>query len=241
MGDARTTTVTATELKAMTKDGVEKYDFTAGETLRYWVKIKNTGLLPAMPKDVYLFFGPKGGPLQRVATIRTGWISPWGEETHTYDYVIPTSTPAGFYWIGAKTEEDTTTIVREIRVFEPAPPGMGRLDIKTNPSGATIYVDGVKVGVSPIMVDVDPGTHDIRVELSGYKVKEAFGAEVISEDTVRTSVGPDETKTVVITLEPSPVLWRSAMMWGLAGLALGAGVALLKKKRPEYIQREVRR
>jgi len=230
--------VTVAELKTMTPEGVEKSTFTAGEKVRYWIKVINTGFLPASPKDVYLYFGPKGGPLQRIATIRTGWIGgagPGGEEIHTYDYTIPAGTSTGFYWAGARTEEDTEAVIREIQIVEPAPPGMGRLDIKTSPSGATIYVDGKIVGKSPIMVDVSPGTHDIKVELSGYKIKEAVGAEVISEDTVRADVGLGEVKTVVVTLEPTAALWKSAWFWGLAGLGVGAVLAV--RKKPEYVRR----
>jgi len=234
-------TVTVAELKPMTPEGVDKFTFTAGEKVRYWIKVINTGFFPASPKDVYLLFGPKGGPLRRIATIRTGWIGgagPGGEEIHTYDYTIPTSTSPGYYWIGARTEEDTEAVVREIQIAEPVPPGVSRLDIKTLPSGATIYVDGKKVGTSPIMVDVVPGTHDIKIELSGYKVEEAVGAEVISEDTVRATVSMEEVKTVVVSLKPikpTAELWKSAWFWGLAGLGVGAVLAV--KKKPEYVRR----
>jgi len=230
-------TVTVAEIRTMTPEGVEKSVFTAGEKLRYWIKVVNTGFLPATPKDVYLYFGVKGGTLQRIATIRTGWIGgagPGGEEIHTYDYEIPSSTSPGFYWVGARTEEDTSAVIREIQVTEPPTPGTGRLDISTKPSGATIYVDGQIVGRSPVLVDVSPGSHDIKVELSGYKIKEAVGAEVISEDTVRASVNLGEVKTVVISLEPKTSLLRSAWTWGLLGIGLGAMLAL--KKKPEYVK-----
>ena len=231
-------TVTVAELEILTSQGVKKSTFTAGEKIKYWIRVINTGFLPASPKDVYLYFGPRGGPLQRIATIRTGWIGgagPGGEETHEYIYTIPESTPAGFYWAGARTEEDTEAVIREIKIVEPPAPGKGRLDIKTSPSGAIIYVDGKLVGTSPRIVDVDPGTHDIKVVLEGYKIKEATGAEVISEDTVRADVGLGEVKTVVVTLEPTAALWKSAWFWGLMGLGVGAILAI--KKKPEYVRK----
>jgi hypothetical protein len=230
-------TVIVSDLKTMTPQGIEKSTFSAGETIRIWMRVVNTGFLPAAPKTVYVYWG-QGNTARLIGSFRTGWIGgagPGGEEIHTYDYKIPEATPTGVYFVGARTEEQDEMIIRTIQVVEPVSPTMGRLDIKTQPSGAKIYVDGQYAGVAPVMVDVKPGTHDIRVELEDYKVKDAQGADVISDDTVRASVNAGEVKTVVITLEPSKPIWKSAWFWGLMGI--GAGAVIAMKKRPEYVRR----
>jgi hypothetical protein len=45
----------------------------------------------------------------------------------------------------------------------------GKMDILTSPAGATITVDGVSEGMSPIEgLSVDAGTHSVSIYLSGY-------------------------------------------------------------------------
>jgi hypothetical protein len=45
---------------------------------------------------------------------------------------------------------------------------IARLIISTEPSGATIFVNGVSFGQSPVNVPVDMGVHTVRTELEGY-------------------------------------------------------------------------
>ncbi len=50
------------------------------------------------------------------------------------------------------------------------PPVPGALEVRTEPGGATLYVDGDKSGVTPLSVkDLKVGMHRIRLELSGYQ------------------------------------------------------------------------
>jgi len=48
-------------------------------------------------------------------------------------------------------------------------PSRGRLTITTEPSGAMVYVDDRRIGKSPTRTEVNYGTHQIRVDLSGHK------------------------------------------------------------------------
>jgi hypothetical protein len=53
---------------------------------------------------------------------------------------------------------------------KPAEAKTGALDIDTRPRGATIVLDGKTLGVTPLEVAaVAAGSHELRVELSGYK------------------------------------------------------------------------
>ena len=44
-----------------------------------------------------------------------------------------------------------------------------RLYVRTNPPGATVYVDDIKVGVSNGLFEVAPGRHAVRLEREGYQ------------------------------------------------------------------------
>lgn len=50
-----------------------------------------------------------------------------------------------------------------------APPATGRLLVRSTPSGATVTVDGVEKGATPLALsDVEFGTHDVSVARRGY-------------------------------------------------------------------------
>ncbi|WP_052465398.1 PEGA domain-containing protein [Thermotoga profunda] len=70
----------------------------------------------------------------------------------------------------------------------------GTLNIFTNPTGATIYVDGNYVGVSRtggLSVQVDPGVHTIIAQLADYQ-----------ESSISVNISSGETRRVDITLIP---------------------------------------
>ena len=74
----------------------------------------------------------------------------------------------------------------------PTPDNKGKLDILTSPEGATITVDGVSKGLSPIEgLSVDAGTHTVYSSLSGYNPQ---------KETV--DVANSETKKLLYTLAP---------------------------------------
>jgi len=67
-------------------------------------------------------------------------------------------------------------------VARPAPPAVKAATIRfdSRPPGATIYLDEVRLGVTPLTIDtVTPGTHQVRLEMLGH-------------DTWRTSVDVKE-------------------------------------------------
>jgi len=49
---------------------------------------------------------------------------------------------------------------------------VAKLSVTSEPAGATVFVDGVKIGTAPLEqpVAIDVGVHEIRLELSGYVV-----------------------------------------------------------------------
>jgi hypothetical protein len=50
----------------------------------------------------------------------------------------------------------------------PIPAGKGRLVVTTTPSGAKVYIDNVFYGVTPMMLDLDPGVHLLKVKMNQY-------------------------------------------------------------------------
>lgn len=72
------------------------------------------------------------------------------------------------------------------------PDNKGAVDIITSPAGATVTVDGVSQGLSPVKgLPVDEGEHDIDLYLSGYNPK-----------TLTVYVTNSNTKTLEWTFTP---------------------------------------
>jgi serine/threonine protein kinase len=63
------------------------------------------------------------------------------------------------------------------------PPQEGKLDIESNPPEATVYVDGIRRGVTPLNESFSPGDYRLRITKSGYKDKEEE-INIISNQTV---------------------------------------------------------
>jgi hypothetical protein len=69
----------------------------------------------------------------------------------------------------------------------------GTLDILTSPTGATVTIDGVSQGLSPVKgLSVDEGNHTVDLYLSGYNPK-----------TVTLDIKSSDTKTINWTFTPN--------------------------------------
>lgn len=61
----------------------------------------------------------------------------------------------------------------DVKVEIPMDLLLGQLNVESKPTGATVYVDGVKKGVTPLAInDVTTGQHNLRLEKDGYVTKE---------------------------------------------------------------------
>jgi hypothetical protein len=58
------------------------------------------------------------------------------------------------------------TMARPARV-EPAAPRNGRIRVETRPAGATVVIDGAPRGITPLVVSLTPGRHDVQVSAGG--------------------------------------------------------------------------
>jgi hypothetical protein len=77
---------------------------------------------------------------------------------------------------------------------EARPPAaaIGTLEVKSKPSGAAVIVDGRHAGNTPIVVTLEAGRHQVRIELAGY-------VTVTSDEEVRAN----KDASAVFTLAPA--------------------------------------
>jgi hypothetical protein len=63
----------------------------------------------------------------------------------------------------------------------------GSIEIQSNPRGAQVLLDGTVVGRAPMSIaDVSEGTHEVRLELDGFK---PWATSVRVKDGSRARVG----------------------------------------------------
>jgi hypothetical protein len=98
---------------------------------------------------------------------------------------------------GPRTVPVTITAGAQVsKYFElgPTAPTAGNLEIKTDPEGARIFVDGVLRGNAPLMIpDLAPGEHAVKLESEGGSVNQ----------TVRIEAGG--TNSLIVPLAAAPV------------------------------------
>lgn len=69
-------------------------------------------------------------------------------------------------------------------------PKAGQLQIRTEPAGAKVVVDGVSVGVSPMtVIDLAPGEHSVALEAEGNVVRQAVKVEAGATSSLIVPMG----------------------------------------------------
>jgi hypothetical protein len=125
-------------------------------------------------------------------------------------------------------------LAERTRAIASAPP---ILSVRTEPDGATVLVDGVIVGRSPVRHELGAGRHVVRVQQSGFAPQERV---------VLAQAGVHESLAVELTPQPELASERRARRraLGLGGasltagaLAIAAGVPLLVIDGRDYRQR----
>ncbi len=51
----------------------------------------------------------------------------------------------------------------------PPPPAAATLDVRSDPSGAQVYLDGAYLGLTPLVAGTQPGRHRLEVKKAGYR------------------------------------------------------------------------
>ena len=135
-----------------------------GETLAIRGLFKNTHWLPARYKAQFFFDGV-------MVEEREEFL--WGHSTAwvTHNYRIPPDTPEGRFEVAVKeyAEAFRERKVAWVTVTHPPAPDKGKLSIISNPPRATVTIDGIFYGTTPVTVELYPGWYDLRLSLDGFK------------------------------------------------------------------------
>lgn len=101
---------------------------------------------------------------------------------------------------------------------KPPPPIATRLGVVASPIGATVIVDGERRGVTPIVLDVDAGTHRVVVSASKHDTR-----------VVTVTLSHGETRRIDLQLrEESPPVTSRWWFWaGIGVVAAGITTAVI--------------
>lgn len=110
-------------------------------------------------------------------------------------------------------------------------PTSGGLAVTVDQVGAAIFVDGQRVGTSPLapVRDVAPGPHTVRVQLGGFiTVEQTVEVTPGAQAAVQATMVPLPPPPEPVPVAPTP-LYRRWWLWtavGAAAVAIGLGVGL---------------
>jgi hypothetical protein len=105
---------------------------------------------------------------------------------------------------------------------------LGKLDLRSEPAGAAVYVDGKFAGHTPLILDLEAGEHRVKLAKIGYLDKSRV-----------VRLRPGETMAVSLVLTASAVTAEEAaagrskrklVLLGLGALALGGGGYLVTSR-----------
>jgi hypothetical protein len=116
-----------------------------------------------------------------------------------------------------------------------APPGTyGSLSVSTDPNGATIYIDGVQLGISPATLPgLSAGTHTLLLKMDGYQdlslpvVISAGTTHSYSSAMLKSGTAPGVTAGTTTTRKSSAPGFVAAFAACIVG-----GLLLVRKTRP---------
>ena len=111
----------------------------------------------------------------------------------------------------------TTTVSAEL---SSAGSGYGSLSVTSSPTGAEVYVNNVKAGITPVTSDaMAPGSYTVTLRLSGY-----------TEWSSVSEVTPGSTTYVSASLSPTPTQSPPSLLLPIGVLMVLGGASLGKRK-----------
>jgi hypothetical protein len=147
--------------KAGSKDWSQKVTLTGGTTLL------RAELAATIPK------GPTDGVIEVVADVPGTEVLANGAVVGKAP--IKLTLPAGDHWIqvklaGRMTYEKKLTLEagKEIKISAVMVPS-AKLEVSSIPAGATVFIDGVRRGTTPLALELPTGEHVVIVERAGYQ------------------------------------------------------------------------
>ena len=123
-------------------------------------------------------------------------------------------------------------------VMETASRSRGSLDVRSEPMGATVYVDGTELGVTPYKRPLFVGKHKLTVRHVGYlsqqlEIEVADGQKVRQE--IKMVAGTDPVSVVVVEKERTPLYkkwWFWTAIGGAVAVAGAVTAAIVLSNRP---------
>ena len=115
-------------------------------------------------------------------------------------------------------------------VLEAAPPAMGFLMVRSEPSGATVEVDGAPLGAAPMRASLTPGEHQVRVTGPAGVFERSVTVSAGQETSLSATLGESlDVPTEPSTAGPQPTRSESSPFnWMIAGgLAVGGVITLI--------------
>ena len=98
------------------------------------------------------------------------------------------------------------------------------LSIKSDPKGGTVIVDGRAVGTTPVLTEVEPGPHVVRIERKGYEPSERTIETVAGETSLESF---DLTRVRMMKPETEILIGWVALGVGVAAVAAGAALVAI--------------
>lgn len=90
----------------------------------------------------------------------------------------------------------------------------GIVQVHTQPEGARVFVDGVRArDLTPLEIEVSPGSHELRIELDGYRT-----------ETRAVELSAGESARITLLLRPLPAHAAQDRKESFAGGYLSAGM-----------------
>ena len=199
-------------LKAMARDRDQRYE-TAAE-FRHAIEAAEETML--LPKDPTLPGAHHSdGTLRPVAVAkRPAWLIP----SVVAALVLMLGGIGWMVWPDSKKPEPAIANIPApppVGVPQPPAPTTGRVDIRSEPSGARVtMINGDFVGVTPLTVNKSPGLYKFIIQLDGFEAStrevDVLSDKIASVTESLKPVAPPPTTTAAIAIpprpEPAPVL-----------------------------------
>lgn len=127
-------------------------------------------------------------------------------------------------------------------IFQSASLPRGTLEVKSRPSGSTVFVDGTELGITPYKRAAFAGKHKLVLRHTGFR-SEQVETEVKDGEKQHVEVtlnpGQDPVKVVVIEKEKTPI-YKKWWFWvaiggavaAAAGITAGIAVGVTKSSIP---------
>ncbi len=120
----------------------------------------------------------------------------------------------------------------------PTPGTNGQITVRSNPSGANIYVDNLYKGLTPLtLVEIPKGGHTILLRMNGYQdwqssVNVAAGSSTDVSGTLAATTNPQTAATTVAT-QPAPIQTRSpiSLVSIISAIGICGAAAIVYRKK----------